>query len=324
MGPALPLGRRPTASPRPWPMPWPRPRPLPTRFAPGPRLASCSSDVPRHAQWPAHHRTLRSSCAHAARFTTSWVFLVLNIPLRHFHPHRHYSRAGPASSPHAAVFGPGAARFYVLHATLPVPFAHPAALTPLHAPVLACTRSLPHHLRRPSHCPALPTRHGASISQAIRNSRWATRLSLSPGPSCCTHARPAGSPRFPGHTSPAHGPNDARTDSRAHPASFALTPAPITAPSQTAHASGGSSATHRARVTPIPCGPSLGLNATCQPRTMYPWFSRCLCPWPRPPGYMPQLACLCHPWRPPSRRRPSRCPVWSMHSGLGQIGRAHV
>ena len=140
---------------------------------------------------------------------------------------------------------------------------HPAALAPLHAPVLACTRSLPHCLHRPSHRPALSTQHDASISHAIRNSQRATRLSLLPGPGCRTHARPAGSPRFPGHTSPAHGPNDARTDLRAHPTSFAPTPAPITAPSQMARASGGSSATHCARVTPSPCGPSLGLDATC-------------------------------------------------------------
>ena len=32
---------------------------------------------------------------------------------------------------------------------------------------------------------------------------------------------------------------------------------------------------------------------------------------------MPRLACLRHPWCLPSRRRPSRCPVRSMHSGLG-------
>ena len=288
MGPvwaAPPLGRQPTASPRPWPMPWPHPRPLPTRFAPGPHLASCSSDAPRHAQRPAHHHMLRSSHAHAAHFTTSWVFLVLNIvcfcgfmlPLYcHLLLNLRAVTMAPTPLPSSSALLSGGTRLQPSHrslwprhcpllcplrgSTLPAPFAHHVALAPLHVPVLACTRSPPHRLCRPSHRPALSTRHNASVSHAIRNSRRATRLSLLPGPGCHTHARPAGSPRFPGHISPAHGPNDARTDSCAHPASFTPTPAPITVPSQTAHTSGGSSATHCARVTPIPCGPSLGLT----------------------------------------------------------------
>ena len=287
IGPVPPLGHRPMASPRPWPMPWPRPRPLPTRFMPGPHLASCSSDAPRHAQWPMHHHTLRPSRAHAARFTTSWVFLVLNIvcfcgfmlPLYCcLLLNLHAVTTAPTPLPSSSALLSGRTHLQPSHcspwpwhclllcpsrgSTLPAPFAHHAALAPLHSPVLACTRSLPHRLRRPSHCPALSTRHDASVSHAIRNSRRAMRLSLSPGPGCRTHARPAGSPRFPGHISPAHGHNNARTDSRAHPTSFAPMPAPITVPSQMAHTSGGSSATHRARVTPIPCSPSLGLNAT--------------------------------------------------------------
>ena len=134
--------------------------------------------------------------------------------------------------------------------TVPAPFAHPVAPAPPHTPVLACTRSLPHCLRQPSHRPALSMLHNAGVprtihhsAHAIRNSQWATRLS--PGPGCRIHARPARSPkfpvatleivsglctsrsclvpaaapmhaRFPGNTGPAHGPNDVRTDPRVH------------------------------------------------------------------------------------------------------------
>ena len=86
---------------------------------------------------------------------------------------------------------------------VPVPFAHHAAPTPPHAPVLACTRSPPHHLRWPSHRPARSTWHDADVPRAIHHSAHAIQNSQQ-----ATCLSP--------FTGPAHSPNDARTDPRMH------------------------------------------------------------------------------------------------------------
>ena len=145
-------------------------------------------------------------------------------PLRRFHPHRHYSWAGPASSPHAAVFGPSAARFYILCGVLWYP-------RPLHTLRLSHCRMPLSSRAHAAHLTASVGPHtvplcllgtmpaslaSSTIALTPSDSRWAMRLSLSPGPSCRTHACPGRSPRFPSHTSPAHSPIDARSDPRVH------------------------------------------------------------------------------------------------------------